>query len=107
MVELTHSKRRLCLSQRRSLAPIRSDKTGDIPMLMTLAMGLPMQRTKDVSRELHLANGTIGTVVGFQVSNSDSERVERGADLEFHFHTKPAQAIFLRLLDLPDTFFYT
>lgn len=96
---VTHSKFHLSPSQRRSLAPIRSDKTGGLPMLMTLAIGLPMQCTKNVSRVLHLANGTIGTVVGFQVSHSDSERVELGADLEFHFHTKPAHAIFLQLHD--------
>lgn len=73
---VTRSHFDLTRGKRRSLVHIRSGNTGGLPMLMILAEFLTMQCTKNVSRALHLANGTIGFVVGFQVSTGDNVRVE-------------------------------
>ncbi|OWY97344.1 hypothetical protein PHMEG_00032146 [Phytophthora megakarya] len=93
---VSHARFQLSRGQRRSMVCIRSDKSAGLPILQVLSMGLPMQCTKNMSRALHLANGTIGTVAGFQPSDGDNVRVVGENDIVAHYHFEPAAVVLLR-----------
>jgi hypothetical protein len=58
------ARRGLTKSQRRRLCRIRDDKTGNLPMMLDVARGMPVQCTKNVSKYWKLSNGSVGHICG-------------------------------------------
>lgn len=56
---------------KRSLRSIRDGKIESMAIVLEIAIGAPMQCTKNVSRSMKLANGTIGHVVSVQNNEHD------------------------------------
>lgn len=79
----------LSQNQKRSLRMAQDDKTGGIPLVLALAIGMPIQCTKSVSFGHHLANGTITRVVKIQMHQDDrqTEVQEEGKHYIIFTHT--------------------
>ncbi len=51
----------------QSLKCLRNDKTSCLPMILELAVGMPIMCTKNNSRPMEVANRTLGHVIGYQL----------------------------------------
>lgn len=91
----------LSVSQLKALRGIRDDKTSNMPLELDLAIGAPMQCTKNISSTLKLANGTIGYVVGFQPAIDDIVHHQAINGIDEYVHSKPPTAVYLQLKDFP------
>lgn len=89
----------LSISQQRSLRSIRDDKTANMPLLLALAIGIPVQCTKNVSQAMKLANGSIGHVVDFKCASGDSSRTEMLEGIQYQIHTQPPDVVYIKLKD--------
>ncbi|KAF4136228.1 PIF1-like helicase, partial [Phytophthora infestans] len=72
---ISKSRFQISRSQQSSLKNIRDDKTGNMAIVLNLAVGMPVQCTINVSRALELANGTIGHLINIQPDQHDTTRL--------------------------------
>lgn len=77
-----------------------------MPIILNLAVGMPVQCTENVSRALQFANGTIGHVVSFQPSQHDTVQTSTelivNGELHVRIHSKPPEIVFVKLLGYDD-----
>lgn len=90
---VSRPRHRLTSPQRKSLESIRDDKTGGMPIVLEIAIGSIVQCTKNVSPFLKLANGSIGTVVGFTMPQNDEVRIHTSDTIEEHQHKLPPDMV--------------
>lgn len=91
----------LTQTQRKSLDSIRDDKTGGMPIVLEIAIGLTVQCTKNASSLFKLANGSIGTVAAFTRAQNDDIQVHVVNGIEEHHHSQPPDIVFVKLKDHP------
>ncbi|KAF4143997.1 hypothetical protein GN958_ATG05898 [Phytophthora infestans] len=96
---VSRPRHRLTSPQRKSLESIRDDKTGGMPIVLEIAINLIVQCTKNMSPLLKLANGSIGTVVGFTMPQNDEVRIHTSDTIEEHQHKLPPDIVFVELKD--------
>jgi len=95
----------------RSLRSIRDDKTGNMPVMLDIAVGMPIQCTKNVSKRFRLANGSIGIAVDLQDDPTDDFTTRTEGGYTVVVHTALPEIVYVKLLayshiqfheDLPD-----
>lgn len=100
---VTRERFQLSRNEQRSLKQLRDDKTGNMSIVLNLAIGMPVQCTQNVSRALKLANGTIGHVISFEPDRDDKVRtvvkLKANGGLNVCIHSKPPRIVFMKLLD--------
>ena len=77
------SRNPLSVAQQTSLRCLRDDKTSGMPIVSEMAIGMPVQCTKNLSRSLKLANGTLGHVIGIQWPRNRNITRSRGANCDY------------------------
>ncbi|OWZ16522.1 ATP-dependent helicase [Phytophthora megakarya] len=95
----------LTKTQSKPLRALRDDKTGGIPIVLGIAIGSPVQCSKNASSQLKLSNGSIGCVVDFIGDSNDSVVITMRNGIEYHIHSRPPQVAFVQLLGYEDEVF--
>lgn len=101
------SRSRFALNQilQQALQGIRDDKTGGMPVILELAVGITVQCTKNTSEVLKLTNGTIGYVVDFVTDEQDSFREVTANCFTIHYHSHPPVAVYVKHIGYAGTSF--
>lgn len=94
------SRARFSLSpnQEKTIRTLCDDKTDSMPIVLSLAVGIPVQCTKNMSTTLKLANGSIGYVVKILYDPDDSTRTYVQDGVEHILHSLPPLAAYVKLI---------
>lgn len=95
--KLYRRKKPLDRTRKDGLRTIRDDKTGNMAVVLELAFGAPVQCTKNASRALKLANGSIGFVAGFMASDTEVATSISRQQYEEVLHSEPPEVVFVKL----------
>lgn len=76
---------------------LSDDKTDRLPMILDLIIGMPVTITKNHNINIHLANGTLGTIVGFQHDPDNSFILINDDDYPYYKCTHFPQLVFVKL----------
>lgn len=86
-------------SERHNLDWIRDDKTANLALCLRIAIGMPVQCSKNVCLSLMLANGTIAQVVAIQPSLEDVSQDLEDDGVTFRTHSSPPEIIFVQITE--------
>ncbi|OWZ07894.1 hypothetical protein PHMEG_00019642 [Phytophthora megakarya] len=90
----------------KSLKTIRDDKTAGMAIMLEIGLGAPVQCTKNTSRSLKLANGSIGFVTGFVPASTDKPVSTTHSVYTEVTHSKSPEVVFIKLRDYEDVQFF-
>ncbi len=88
-------KKQNALEELRSLG---DDRTGRLPMVLDLVIGMPVMLTKNHQNpKTKIANGTLGHIVGIQLSSSSTFKTIEKSGVVIHEYQIPPEIVFVKI----------